>query len=702
MYGQLPSAIALLEDLNLEAARDPRFAPSPGSTLRCVAFASPPVGNGACAEYVRARGWTRVFTNVCAPEDTVPRLLFATRTAAAAAAAAAAAGASPPPALEVGPDAPRSPPRGVSGGVRGDDANPLRRLSRLVPLTRQRTRPPAPAAFEEDASTSADASSSSPPPPPPPRGRAAAIAAAARAAGRAMRPEYVHLGPTHWLSKGGYARVSGDDGGDDGGGGGGTSSDPAAYDDADGRLAKMRQSLLQHTMRMYRARTLDLCARVGVLDRSADDDDDDDDATRDSMTTTPSPPLPDASAIAPGPRPLAAVAIVTPAAVKHAAAGLAVAIDGLDLNLTIATATGGGVSAEAKGWPCVCVVDAAASTDRRLFARARAPVFNGRTLPATADVGGGSVRGWTPLTIACEGDFGDAKVVARVARRRVRVVAGGDEMKRGARSFDAARSLAGALAALEGHGGGGGVREVEETEDGVVHDGGWVSYVAARGGGGGGGDGDDNAPRAGVLTSLRDALRRALEWATSRAARGGARRRPPRATRSGSTPGVVTVRVYSLLAPPDDDDDDDEAADGEEPVAHARAFVHRGAAPSSADWWRAVGVIARARKDHGARAMMIPASALGMEAAAADDDARHAGGESPAPAPPPPLPPPPPPSGIGATLFAARDVAAARAVVIDALLATEPEALRAALDAQSARVRATPQPVDRRRRSSRF
>ena len=53
--------------------------------LRCVAFASPPVGNSALRRAVWERGWGPAFTNVCVPEDPVPRLLFTPQRGAAAA-----------------------------------------------------------------------------------------------------------------------------------------------------------------------------------------------------------------------------------------------------------------------------------------------------------------------------------------------------------------------------------------------------------------------------------------------------------------------------------------------------------------------------------------------------------------------------------------------------------------------------------------
>lgn len=44
--------------------------------VRCVTFASPPVGNAALSRLIKDQDWCSVFTNICAPEDRISKLLL--------------------------------------------------------------------------------------------------------------------------------------------------------------------------------------------------------------------------------------------------------------------------------------------------------------------------------------------------------------------------------------------------------------------------------------------------------------------------------------------------------------------------------------------------------------------------------------------------------------------------------------------------
>ena len=78
----LGGAVATLAAVAILAESDESRS---AAELRCVAFASPPVGNSALRRAVWERGWGPAFTNVCVPEDPVPRLLFTPQRGAAAA-----------------------------------------------------------------------------------------------------------------------------------------------------------------------------------------------------------------------------------------------------------------------------------------------------------------------------------------------------------------------------------------------------------------------------------------------------------------------------------------------------------------------------------------------------------------------------------------------------------------------------------------
>ncbi len=91
-------AVAKLCTLSL--LRELPDTPTPHQ-LRCIAFATPAVGNSALARLVDTAGWSPYFSTFYLPEDNLMRMLsvFSMRSKAAAAAAAAAA-------REVSPDVP--------------------------------------------------------------------------------------------------------------------------------------------------------------------------------------------------------------------------------------------------------------------------------------------------------------------------------------------------------------------------------------------------------------------------------------------------------------------------------------------------------------------------------------------------------------------------------------------------------------------
>ena len=366
----LGGAVAALAAVTLLAEADEDDAA--GETLRCIAFASPPVGNSAMRRVLCQRGWDGAFTNVCVPEDPVPRLLFTParqRAAAASAAASLARGVSAPVQPYVSPAArPRSPPSRDSSR----DVNAARRLPRLVPL--------AVRAEDEEGDGKVTNSSKS---------------SYLRAAGRVIRPEYVHLGPIHHLGHGGYVVVRSDT--DD------VASDTSITDDtreSAGAIAAVRHAVLRHAMRTYRARMVDLCRRVVKSPRS-------------SPTSLPRP-VDSAVGIVPNPKPSFAVAVVS-ASADGAAFAAAAAIRGNDLDLCNPR---GGVKAEVRGWPCVVSSSPMGTSATTIIVRVSAPMFNGEKLPV-ADAGGPSAFGWEPMILSCGGDFGDSRVPVRVVPRRV-------------------------------------------------------------------------------------------------------------------------------------------------------------------------------------------------------------------------------------------------------------------------------------------
>ena len=366
------AAVAILAEADDDESRS-----AAAEALRCVAFASPPVGNSAWRRAVWERGWGPAFTNVCVPEDPVPRLLFTPRQRATV-------------------DAPRQPPTRDTSR----EANAARRLPRLVPMTQRRS----------DETQGPDGAPGS-------TGKSSYL----RAAGRAIRPEYVHLGPIHHLLRGG--RIVSSDAhtiSDDEGVAGAAGGDVAATTDetregGPGAIAAVRHAVLRHTMRTYRARMVELCdGAVGAKPGSH---------PRRPPSSTGTLPRPVGTAIdaAPNPRPMIAVAVVS---VGEDGASFATStyIRGSDLDLCDVKA---GVKAEVRGWPCVVAHTSPMCSPSELAVRVSAPSFNGEKLP-DADAGGPSVFGWAPMILSCGGDFGDARVGVRVTPRRVWVTAGDD------------------------------------------------------------------------------------------------------------------------------------------------------------------------------------------------------------------------------------------------------------------------------------
>ena len=90
-----------------------------------------------------------------------------------------------------------------------------------------------------------------------------------------------------------------------------------------------------------------------------------------------------------------------------------------------------GVAAETNGWPCAAtlvatevkknsigsesVVSSVFVSRDALLVRVYPPTLNGALVPAPLFRGGGDARDWSRVVVALRGDFGDARVAARVA-----------------------------------------------------------------------------------------------------------------------------------------------------------------------------------------------------------------------------------------------------------------------------------------------
>ena len=135
------------------------------------------------------------------------------------------------------------------------------------------------------------------------------------------------------------------------------------------------------------------------------------------------PPAGDALGAAPQPRPATATAAVERDGESRPS--LLVTVRGEDLELCV------GVAAETNGWPCAATLVA---TEKKtsssgsgsdsvgvfvsrdaLLVRVYPPTLNGALVPAPLFGGGGDARDWSRVVVALRGDFGDARVAARVA-----------------------------------------------------------------------------------------------------------------------------------------------------------------------------------------------------------------------------------------------------------------------------------------------
>ena len=134
------------------------------------------------------------------------------------------------------------------------------------------------------------------------------------------------------------------------------------------------------------------------------------------------PPAGDALGAAPQPRPATATAQVERDGESRPS--LLVTVRGDDLELCV------GVAAETNGWPCAAtlvatppkktsgsesVVSSVFVSRDALLVRVYPPTLNGALVPAPLFRGGGDARDWSRVVVALRGDFGDARVAARVA-----------------------------------------------------------------------------------------------------------------------------------------------------------------------------------------------------------------------------------------------------------------------------------------------
>ena len=332
------AAVAILAETDDDESRSAQSAMREISALRCVAFASPPVGNSAWRRAVWERGWGP-RSPTCASRKIPSRDCCS----------AAAKG-----------DGRRAATAADAGYLAGE-ANAARRLPRLVPMTQRRS----------DETQGPDGAPGS-------TGKSSYL----RAAGRAIRPEYVHLGPIHHLLRGG--RIVSSDAhtiSDDEGVAGAAGGDVAATTDetregGPGAIAAVRHAVLRHAMRTYRARMVELCdGAVGAKPGSH---------PRRPPLSTGILPRPVGTAIdaAPNPRPMIAVAVVSVG--EDGRLVRRVDVDrGLDLDLCDVKA---GVKAEVRGWPCVVAHTSPMCSPSELAVRVSAPSFNGEKLP-DADAG---------------------------------------------------------------------------------------------------------------------------------------------------------------------------------------------------------------------------------------------------------------------------------------------------------------------------
>ena len=131
------------------------------------------------------------------------------------------------------------------------------------------------------------------------------------------------------------------------------------------------------------------------------------------------PPAVDALGAAPQPRPATATAAVERDGESRPS--LLVTVRGEDLELCV------GVAAETNGWPCGATLVATNEVSppfsifqpggavRTLNVRVYPPTLNGALVPSPLFGGGGDAKDWSRVVVALRGDFGDARVAARVA-----------------------------------------------------------------------------------------------------------------------------------------------------------------------------------------------------------------------------------------------------------------------------------------------
>ena len=349
--------------------------------LACVGFAAPPPGDEATRAFAETMGWTRAFVNVCSREDFVPRLMLAPR-AARGAESAYGSSVTGKPRAKNGPK--------TSWRIAYAHVSPLHVVAR------------------DGAVTVADARDA-------PRD---AVEAADRAPPDAGGG-FFSLGPFSLSTR------------------------------------KAREALAEHTMRAHRARLLVTCADALAKARN----DDDENAARGRRTFVCfarrfgfflgfrgaglgfgsresgdarggvadeiglPPPAGDALGAAPQPRPATATAQVERDGESRPS--LLVTVRGDDLELCV------GVAAETNGWPCAAtlvatevkknsigsesVVSSVFVSRDALLVRVYPPTLNGALVPAPLFRGGGDARDWSRVVVALRGDFGDARVAARVA-----------------------------------------------------------------------------------------------------------------------------------------------------------------------------------------------------------------------------------------------------------------------------------------------
>ena len=365
--------------------------------LACVGFAAPPPVDEATRAYAETMGWTRAFVNVCSREDFVPRLMLAPRAARSAVSEKALFQSEKSAAEAFG----ETPADGTIG--RAVTRNRAKYYASWRPAYAHVSSVHMVA--RDGAVTVVDARDAWPPPDPP----------NARRGDERPGGVFSPLGPFSFSAR------------------------------------KAREALAEHTMRAHRARLLVTCADALAKARN----DDDENAARgrrilrfarrfglgrrgaglgfgsresgdarggvaDAIGLP--PPAGDALGAAPQPRPATATAAVERDGESRPS--LLVTVRGEDLELCV------GVAAETNGWPCAAtlvatppkktsgsdsVVSSVFVSRDALLVRVYPPTLNGALVPAPLFRGGGDARDWSRVVVALRGDFGDARVAARVA-----------------------------------------------------------------------------------------------------------------------------------------------------------------------------------------------------------------------------------------------------------------------------------------------